>query len=322
MHGMVVTWGTVWRRVTWTGPVMQSISEERRITNNSFCLMLNKDSLIACFPCGFLRQVCMGLGTVSSQHFYGSPIELTWGGGMTAWSFHSHWLPSPNRVRLGPCQLLIEPRWSLSDLWNPGPLAPQKPSGQVTNHHHHHHHHPWNWAFSTAHIETCRASCWGCYYMYCMYAGPLSFLHFYQTDQLYLFQGTTNGLGCHCPSCCNTCFMSCRKPNRAIHWTWPIFIAWQPNFFMTGIAWEQCMDSAALDHAWLVFSSVDNTHLCPRCRVTHRTTIVWTKILLRLPPSSGASGALCFACLPLPACPSCTSRGHPTGLGVLRIIVY
>jgi hypothetical protein len=24
----------------------------------------------------------MGLGTVSSQHFYGSPIELTWGGGM------------------------------------------------------------------------------------------------------------------------------------------------------------------------------------------------------------------------------------------------
>lgn len=122
---MVVTWGTVWRRVTWTGPVMQSISEERRITNNYFCLMLNKDSLIACFPCGFLRQVCMGLGTVSSQHFYGSPIELTWGGGgMTAWSFHSHWLPSPNRVRLGPCQLLIEPRWSLSDLWNPGPLAP------------------------------------------------------------------------------------------------------------------------------------------------------------------------------------------------------
>lgn len=122
---MVVTWGTVWRRVTWTGPVMQSISEERRITNNYFCLMLNKDSLIACFPCGFLRQVCMGLGTVSSQHFYGSPIELTWGGGgMTAWSFHSHWLPSPNRVRLGPCQLLIEPRWSLSDLWNPGPVAP------------------------------------------------------------------------------------------------------------------------------------------------------------------------------------------------------
>jgi hypothetical protein len=86
----------------------------------------------------------MGLGTVSSQHFYGSPIELTWGGGMHDRMIISQSLAAISkqgqagsvsaldRTPADPCQI-----YEIQVLLPPPPpnmRTPQKPSGQVTKH--------------------------------------------------------------------------------------------------------------------------------------------------------------------------------------------
>lgn len=186
-----------------------------------------------CIP----KTVSMGLGThwthmggMIVSHFTVTRCHLQTGQAVPSWVHVSSWS--------GP--------WFLSDLMKsrslpPNMRTPQKPSGQVTNRHH-----LMEVSFSMANMQRA-AEVIG------MYAGSL------------FSTALSNGL-----AICSkkdqmdwvvtvqvaaTCFMSCRKPNRTIHWTWAIYgltAHLSGTIFMIGIVWELYIHAwpVLLGHGW------------------------------------------------------------------------